>query len=96
MWGISTIHFYAGEVASGRSLPKSQQEEDDPLQMGGDFTLDRYVNGHGNLFVCVVFLSVFVSVFFVSSVFVFASVSEEEDNPLQISGDFTLDRYMDG
>jgi len=41
VWGISTIHFYAGEVASGRTLPKSQQEEDDPLQMGGDFTLNR-------------------------------------------------------
>ena len=43
VWGISTIHFYAGEVASGRSLPKSQQEEDDPLQMGGDFTLSRWM-----------------------------------------------------
>jgi len=44
VWGMSTIHFYAGEVASGRSLPKSQEEEDDPLQMGGDFTLNR--TGH--------------------------------------------------
>ena len=43
VWGISTIHFYAGEVASGRTLPKSQQEEDDPLQMGGDFTLNRWI-----------------------------------------------------
>ena len=43
VWGISTIHFYAGELASGRSLPKSQQEEDDPLQMGGDFTLSRWL-----------------------------------------------------
>ena len=42
VWGMSTIHFYAGEVASGRSLPKSQEEEDDPLQMGGDFTLNRW------------------------------------------------------
>jgi len=48
VWGISTIHFYAGEVASGRSLPKSQQEEDDPLQMGGDFTLSRT----GHLLLC--------------------------------------------
>ena len=39
---MTTIHFYAGEVASGRSLPKSQEEEDDPLQMGGDFTLNRW------------------------------------------------------
>jgi len=48
VWGISTIHFYAGEVASGRTLPKSQQEEDDPLQMGGDFTLNRT----GHLILC--------------------------------------------
>jgi len=48
VWGISTIHFYAGELASGRSLPKSQQEEDDPLQMGGDFTLSRT----GRLLLC--------------------------------------------
>ena len=48
VWGISTIHFYAGEVASGRSLPKSQQEEDDPLQMGGDFTLSRWTINRRN------------------------------------------------
>ena len=95
MWGTSTIHFYAGEVASGRSLPKSQQEEDDPLQMGGDFTLDRYnLDESGNLyvFVSVFFVSICICIF-VIIVFVFVPVSEEEDNPFQISRDFTLDRY---
>lgn len=42
VWSISTIHYYAAQKAQGRNLPRSVSGvEDDPLQMGGDFTLDR-------------------------------------------------------
>ena len=39
MWQISTIHYYGTMKAQGRNLPTAvRAEEDDPLQMGGDFT----------------------------------------------------------
>jgi hypothetical protein len=42
VWNIGTIHFYAEQLSQGRKLPAAiSGVEDDPLQMGGDFTLDR-------------------------------------------------------
>lgn len=39
VWNMITLHYYASMVAQGRELPKAiQGVEDDPLQMGGDFT----------------------------------------------------------
>jgi len=39
VWQMTTIKYYAGQKAQGRKLPVSiEGEEDDPLQMGGDFT----------------------------------------------------------
>jgi len=39
VWQMSTIHYYGSMKAQGRTLPTAiQGEEDDPLQMGGDFT----------------------------------------------------------
>jgi len=40
VWNMSTVHYYASELSSGRKLPQVVGgEEDDPLQMGGDFTV---------------------------------------------------------
>lgn len=40
VWNITTINYYASQVAEGRKLPTAMSGvEDDPLQMGGDFTL---------------------------------------------------------
>jgi len=40
VWNMSVINYYASQKASGRQLPKSiEGVEDDPLQMGGDFTV---------------------------------------------------------
>lgn len=42
VWNTGTVHYYAGQVAEGRRLPAGVVgEEDDPLQMGGDFILNR-------------------------------------------------------
>lgn len=39
VWNMTTMHYYASMVAQGRELPTAiQGVEDDPLQMGGDFT----------------------------------------------------------
>jgi len=39
VWNIATINYYASQVAEGRKLPTAMSGvEDDPLQMGGDFT----------------------------------------------------------
>jgi len=39
VWNMATMHYYAGMVAQGRKLPSAiEGVEDDPLQMGGDFT----------------------------------------------------------
>jgi len=39
VWNMTTIKYYASQKAKGRQLPSAiQGEEDDPLQMGGDFT----------------------------------------------------------
>jgi len=39
VWSLSTINYYAEQLAQGRPLPQAVQGvEDDPLQMGGDFT----------------------------------------------------------
>ena len=41
VWSPDTLHYYAGQVAAGRTLPAVVAgQEDDPLQMGGDFTLN--------------------------------------------------------
>jgi len=41
VWNISVINYYAQQIASGRELPSAVQGvEDDPLQMGGDFTIN--------------------------------------------------------
>lgn len=40
VWSLPTVHYYAGQVATGRALVPLH-EEDDPLQMGGDFTVTR-------------------------------------------------------
>jgi len=42
VWGMATIHYYAAQKAQGRELPQAVTGvEDDPLQMGGDFAVDR-------------------------------------------------------
>lgn len=42
VWNMDTVHFYAQQKALGRQLPQSiVGVEDDPLQMGGDFTIRR-------------------------------------------------------
>lgn len=39
VWSMSTINYYAEQLAQDRRLPSAVQGlEDDPLQMGGDFT----------------------------------------------------------
>jgi len=38
VWNMNTVHYYASQISSGRKLPAVVGEED-PLQMGGDFTL---------------------------------------------------------
>ena len=44
VWQMSTVHYYGSMKAQGRTLPSAiEGEEDDPLQMGGDFTF-RYSN----------------------------------------------------
>lgn len=40
VWNMTTINYYSGQVTQGRQLPKALDGvEDDPLQMGGDFSL---------------------------------------------------------
>jgi len=42
VWNMKTIHYYASQKAQGRQLPTALAGvEDDPLQMGGDFTINR-------------------------------------------------------
>lgn len=42
VWGMTTMHYYAGELAQDRELPSAiKGVEDDPLQMGGDFTFRK-------------------------------------------------------
>jgi len=42
VWRISTIQYYAAQKCQGRKLPQAiSGNEDDPLQMGGDFTIDK-------------------------------------------------------
>jgi len=39
VWGMVTMHYYGSMKAQGREMPAAiQGVEDDPLQMGGDFT----------------------------------------------------------
>ena len=39
VWNMNTIKYYASQKAQGRKLPSAiEGVEDDPLQMGGDFT----------------------------------------------------------
>jgi len=41
VWSMATVRYYAEQKAGGRALPTALADvEDDPLQMGGDFTLD--------------------------------------------------------
>jgi len=44
VWSMSMIHVYAEKIVGGEIFPESKEEDDDPLQMGGDFTLSR--SGH--------------------------------------------------
>lgn len=37
VWNIGSVRYYAGKKSQGKPLP-SIHKEDDPLQMGGDFT----------------------------------------------------------
>jgi len=40
VWNMATVHYYAGQKAKGNPLPQPVADvEDDPLQMGGDFTV---------------------------------------------------------
>ena len=40
VWQVSTLHYYGSVKAQGRQLPAAVEGvEDDPLQMGGDFTV---------------------------------------------------------
>jgi len=39
VWSMQMIHVYAEKIVGGEIFPESKQEDDDPLQMGGDFTL---------------------------------------------------------
>jgi len=41
VWSMPMIHVYAEKVVGGEIFPESKEEDDDPLQMGGDFTLSR-------------------------------------------------------
>jgi len=41
VWSMSMIHVYAEKIVGGEIFPESKEEDDDPLQMGGDFTLSR-------------------------------------------------------
>lgn len=46
VWNMDTVHFYAQQKRLGRQLPQSiAGVEDDPLQMGGNFT----INSEGRL-----------------------------------------------
>ena len=39
VWSSPRVQYYAGQLAEGRQLPAAVAGgEDDPLQMGGDFT----------------------------------------------------------
>jgi len=44
VWSMPMIHIYAEKIVGGEIFPESKDEDDDPLQMGGDFTLSR--SGH--------------------------------------------------
>jgi len=44
VWSMPMIHVYAEKIVGGEIFPESKEENDDPLQMGGDFTLSR--SGH--------------------------------------------------
>ncbi len=40
VWNMATVNYYAGEKARGRQVVAAiEGVEDDPLQMGGDFTV---------------------------------------------------------
>jgi len=41
VWNMQMIHTYAEKIVGGEIFPESKQDDDDPLQMGGDFTLNR-------------------------------------------------------
>jgi len=41
VWSMPMIHVYAEKIVGGEIFPESKEENDDPLQMGGDFTLSR-------------------------------------------------------
>ena len=46
---MTTIHYYGSVKAQGRQLPAAVEGvEDDPLQMGGDFTV-RCSEGRGGV-----------------------------------------------
>jgi len=44
VWSMPMIHVYVEKIVGGEIFPESKEENDDPLQMGGDFTLSR--SGH--------------------------------------------------
>jgi len=44
VWSMPMIQVYAEKIVGGEIFPESKEENDDPLQMGGDFTLSR--SGH--------------------------------------------------
>ncbi|XP_063713847.1 uncharacterized protein LOC134841739 [Symsagittifera roscoffensis] len=49
VWGSQTMHYYAGQIQQGKQFLKPfENEEDDPLQMGGDFLVDKC----GKLLMC--------------------------------------------
>ncbi|KAK6180779.1 hypothetical protein SNE40_008768 [Patella caerulea] len=42
VWSISSMTYYAQQMAEGRDLPKPYENiHDDPIQMGGDFVMDK-------------------------------------------------------
>ncbi|ESP02929.1 hypothetical protein LOTGIDRAFT_111068, partial [Lottia gigantea] len=42
VWSISCMIYYGEQMAQGRDLPKPYQHiHDDPIQMGGDFIIDK-------------------------------------------------------
>ena len=57
VWNIGSVRYYAGKKAQGKPLP-SIHKEDDPLQMGGDFTF--------RFFLDFIFLFLEFSIFFIS------------------------------
>jgi len=41
VWSMPMIHIYAEKIVGGEIFPESKDDDDDPLQMGGDFTITR-------------------------------------------------------